>query len=428
MMPLILFAVFLVLLTLGLPIAFVLGVTALVMVGFYSSASLQMVPEVMYNSLDTFPLMAIPFFVIAAQFMVRGGTSRYLINATNCWVRHWWGGLAMVTVISCMIFGALCGSSVATALAIGVIVVPAMLEHGYPRPFALGVISAAGTIAIMIPHSIAMIIYGIMAEESIPRLFMAGFLPGVMQGTFYMIWIRFDAKRKNIGGAPKANWDETLRATYKAIPAFSLPVIILGGIYSGIVTVTEAAALGATAAIVISLFIYREVKLSQVIPITGEAMKSAGMIMFIICTAITVGNWVTEAGLPAKLVEIAKDMKLTAFGFLLAVNIVLLILGCLLEVVSIMLITLPIILPVINALGINLVHFGIVMTLNMEVALITPPVGLNLYVISGVGKAPLSETIKGVTPYILITIAQLALITYWPPYTLFLPNLILGAR
>jgi C4-dicarboxylate transporter DctM subunit len=428
MMTPLLFAVFLGLLALGLPIAFVLGVTAFIMIAFFSTASLQMVPEVMYNSLDTFPLMAIPFFVIAAQFMVQGGTSRYLINAANCWVRHWWGGLAMVTVISCMIFGALCGSSVATALAIGVIVVPAMMEHGYPRPFALGVISAAGTIAIMIPPSIAMIIYGIMADESIPRLFMAGLFPGVMQGVFYMLWIRFDAKRKGIGGAPKASWGETFQTSYKAIPAFCMPIIILGGIYSGIVTVTEAAALGAVAAIFISLFIYREVKPAQVISFTGDAMKSAGMIMFIICTAITVGNWLTEAGLPAKLVEVAKDLKLNAFTFLLTVNVALLLLGCLLEVVSIMLITLPIILPVLNALDINLIHFGIVMTLNMEVALITPPVGLNLYVISGVGKAPLAETIRGVTPFIFITIIQLLLITYWPPYTLFFPNLIMGAR
>ncbi|HEX7372282.1 MAG TPA: TRAP transporter large permease [Thermodesulfobacteriota bacterium] len=428
MTVLFLFLVFLGLLCLGLPIAFVLGVTAFIMIAFFSPAPLQMVPEVMYNSLDTFPLMAIPFFVIAAQFMLQGGTSRYLINAANCWVRHWWGGLAMVTVISCMIFGALCGSSVATALAIGVIVIPAMMEHGYPRPFALGIVSASGTIAIMIPPSIAMIIYGIMADESIPRLFMAGVLPGIMQGIFYMAWIRFDAKRKNIGGAPKAGWPETIRTTYKAIPAFSMPVIILGGIYSGFVTVTEAAALGAVAAVFISLFIYREVKPGQVIPLFGDAMKSAGMIMFIICTAITIGNWLTEAGLPASLVQIAKDMNLTAFWFLLSVNVALLILGCLLEVVSIMLITLPIILPVLNSLGINLIHFGIVMTLNMEIALITPPVGLNLYVISGVGKAPLAETIRGVTPYIFITIIQLALITYWPAYTLFLPNLIMGAR
>jgi C4-dicarboxylate transporter DctM subunit len=417
--------VFGVLLCLGLPIAFTLGITAMVMVALYSPAPMAMLPQVMYNSLDTFPLMAIPFFVIAAQFMVRGGTSRYLIEAANCYIRHWWGGLAMVTVLSCMIFGAICGSSVATALAIGVIVIPAMMQHGYPRPFALGVIAASGTIAIMIPPSIAMIIYGILAEESIPRLFMAGFLPGIMQGIFYMTWIRYDAKRKKIGGAPKATWRETIQATGKAAPALFLPFIILGGIYSGFATVTEAAALGSVVAIFISLFIYREVKPRELISIAGDSLKSAGMIMFIICTAITFGTWLTESGLPAKLVEIAKDMHLNAFWFLLAVNIALLILGCLLEVASIMLITLPIILPVIRALGIDLIHFGIVMTLNMEIALITPPVGLNLYVISGVAKASLAETIKGVTPYIIITIIQLALITYWPVYTLFLPNLLM---
>ncbi|MGQ9694591.1 MAG: TRAP transporter large permease [Thermodesulfobacteriota bacterium] len=413
------------LLCLGLPIAFTLGITAMVMIALYSPAPLMMLPEVMYNALDSFPLMAIPFFVIAAQFMVRGGTSKYLINAADCYVRHTWGGLAIVSVISCMIFGAICGSSVATALAIGVIIIPAMMRFGYPRPFAIGVVGAAGTVAIMIPPSVAMIIYGIMADESIPRLFIAGIMPGIMQGGFYILWISYDARRRKIGGAPKATIEETLKATAKALPAFSMPVVILGGIYSGIVTVTEAAALGAVLAMVISLFIYREVHFKEVIPITGEAMKSAGMIMFIISTAILFGNWLTEAGVPARLVELAKELKLTPFWFLLFVNIILLILGMFLEVVSVMLITLPIILPVIRMLGIDLIHFGIVMTVNMEIALITPPVGLNLYVISGIAKAPLTETVRGVFPFILLSIGQLALITYWPAYTLFLPNLLM---
>jgi C4-dicarboxylate transporter DctM subunit len=289
----------------------------------------------------------------------------------------------------------------------------------------MGVVEAAGTVAIMIPPSIAMIIYGIIAEESIPRLFIAGVLPGIMQGVFYILWISYDARRRKIGGAPKASLDESFRATIKALPAFSMPFIILGGIYSGVVTVTEAAALAAVVAIGISLFIYREVRLRQVVPLLAEAMKSAGMIMFIISTAILFGNWLTEAGIPAGLVELAKGLKLTPFWFLLFVNIILLILGMFMEVASVMLITLPIMLPVITMLGIDLIHFGIVMTLNMEIALITPPVGLNLYVIAGVAKAPLSEAISGVIPYIFITIVQLALITYWPAYTLFLPNLIM---
>ncbi len=424
-MILILILVFGGLLCLGLPIAFTLGITAMIMIALYSPAPLMMLPEVMYNALDSFPLMAIPFFVIAAQFMVRGGTSKYLINAADCYVRHTWGGLAIVSVISCMIFGAICGSSVATALAIGVIIIPAMIRFGYPRPFAVGVVGAAGTVAIMIPPSVAMIIYGIMADESIPRLFIAGIMPGIMQGGFYILWIWYDARRRKIGGASKATMEETLKATAKALPAFSMPVVILGGIYSGIVTVTEAAALGAVLAMIISLFIYREVHFTEVIPITAEAMKSAGMVMFIISTAIVFGNWLTEAGIPARLVELAKELKLTPFWFLLFVNIILLILGMFLEVVSVMLITLPIILPVIRMLGIDLIHFGIVMTVNMEIALITPPVGLNLYVISGIAKAPLAETIRGVFPFIILSIIQLALITYWPAYTLFLPNLLM---
>ncbi|OPY90306.1 MAG: Sialic acid TRAP transporter permease protein SiaT [Syntrophaceae bacterium PtaU1.Bin231] len=418
--------VFGILLLLGVPIAFTLGISAMVMLALYSPTGVAMVPDVMYNALDTFPLMALPFFVITAEFMVRGGSSRYLIDVANCLFKHHWGGLAIVTVVSCTFFGAICGSSVATAMAIGIIVVPAMMESGYPRTFSLGVVAAAGTIAIMIPPSGAMIIYGIVAEESIPRLFLAGFVPGVTQAILYILWIKYDSRRKNIARTPvKASWTETFQAVKKALPALSLPLIILGGIYTGLCTVTEAAGLSAVVAIFISVFVYREIPLGRVITVAGEAMRGAGMILFIISTAIVFGNWLTEAGLPARLVKYATDMKLNAFGFLLACNIILLFLGCFLEVVSTMLITLPILLPLVSALGIDLVHFGIMMTLNMEIALITPPVGLNLYVVSGVGKAPLQETIKGVTPYIVVTLIQLALVTYWPAYTLFVPNLLM---
>lgn len=414
------------LLVIGVPIVFTLGITAVVMLTFYSSTPLLMVPDVMYNALDTFSLMAIPFFVITAQFMVRGGASRYLIDVANCFFGHRWGGLAIVTVVSCTFFGTICGSSVATALAIGIIVIPAMIKNGYDRPFTLGVVAASGTVAIMIPPSTAMIIYGIIAEESVPRLFMAGLLPGLLQGVMYMLWIRYDAKRKNLARDPsKFTWRETTQAIRKALPALSVPVVVLGGIYSGVFTVTEAAALSAVMAILISVFVYGEVKPKEVISVAGSAMKNAGMIMFIICTAITFGNWITMAGLPAQLVQFAQEMHLGKLGFLFAVNLILLFLGCFLEVVSVMLITLPILIPVVKALGIDLVHFGIMMTLNMELALITPPVGLNLFVISGVARAPLPEVIRGVSPFLVITAIQLVLITYWPAYTLFLPSLLM---
>jgi C4-dicarboxylate transporter DctM subunit len=425
-MILVLALVFGILLCLGLPIAFTLGITAMVMIALYSPTPIMMLPEVMYNALDTFPLMAIPFFVTAAEFMVRGGTSRYLIDAANCYIGHKRGGLAIVAVVTCMFFAAICGSSVASALAIGVVVIPAMMRFGYTRSFASGVVAASGTMGIMIPPSIALIIYGIIAEESIPRLFLAGVTPGLLEGALYIAWIAWFSRRKGFGGGPRATLGETLRATGKASPALSLPFIVLGGIYSGFVTVTEAAALAAVVSILISLFIYRGVKLREIIPISAEAMKSAGMIMFIISTAIVVGNWLTESGMPARVVALITDLKLSPYLFLLFINIILLIMGMFLEVASIMLITLPIMLPVVRLLGIDPIHFGIVMTVNMELALETPPVGLNLFVISGVAKAPIWETIRGTFPFTCLGFIQLAIVTYWPDFCLFLPRLLMG--
>jgi len=418
--------IFFTLLCIGLPIFYVLGITAIVMIAFYSTTPLLMIPEVMYNSLYSFPLMAIPFFVMAAQFMLRGGTSKYLINAADSYVRHLRGGLAIVCVLSCMVFAAICGSSVATAMAMGVVIIPAMAARGYPRHFATGVVASSGTMGIMIPPSVALILYGIIAEESIPRLFLAGFLPGMLEATLYILWISYYSKKHSFTGGDKASFREIAAATYKALPAFAMPVIVLGGLYSGIFTVTEAASLAAVTAIVVSLLIYREVKITELIPISADAMKSAGMIMAIISTAIVFGNWITEAGVPARLVQLAVDINLSPVMFLLFINIFLLFLGMFLEVVSIMLITLPVILPVIRHLGIDPIHFGIIMTVNMEVALITPPVGLNLYVLSGVSRAPLSEVVRGAFPFVILGFVEIIIITYWPAFSLFLPNFFMG--
>jgi len=418
--------VFGILICLGVPIVFTLGITAMVMLAFYSPTPLMMLPEVMYNALDTFPLIAIPFFVTAAQFMVRGGTSRYLVEAASCYVGHLRGGLAIVAVVSCMFFAAICGSSVASALAIGMIVISAMIHFGYSRSFAMGVVAASGTMGIVIPPSVALILYGIIAEESIPRLFLAGVMPGLLEGALYIAWIAYYSRRKGYGGGPRSTLPETLRATGKAIPALSLPFIVLGGIYGGFVTVSEAAALAAIAAIIVSVFIYREVKPSQIIPISAEAMRSAGMIMFIISTAIVFGNWLTESGIPAGVVAMVTDLKLSPYLFLFFINLFLLFMGMFLEVASILLITLPILLPLIGVVGIDPIHFGILMIVNMELALETPPVGLNLFVISSVAKAPLWETIKGTFPFTCLGFIQLGIVTYWPDFSLFLPRLLMG--
>lgn len=425
-MVIVFFVVFFLLLMSGIPIVFVLGLTSLVMLFFFSTTPLLMIPEIMYNSLASFPLMAIPFFVIAAEFMSKGGASRRLIDAANSVVGALPGGLAIVCVLTSMIFAAICGSSVATALSMGVIIIPAMMQRGYSQMFSVGLVAASGTMGILIPPSIPLILYGIIADESIPRLFMAGFLPGFLQGSLYIGWILYYSKKNRFRGSNPQTILEMLTAIGKALPALSLPVIVIGGIYSGFVTVTEAAALGAVAALTISLVIYKEFKFREVIMITGNSIKSAGMIMFIISTAIVFGTWLTQAGIPAAAVELLKEWNLQWWAFLLAVNVILLIMGMFLEVVSIMLITLPILLPMAQAFGIDLVHFAIIITVNMELALITPPVGLNLYVLSNVSQASLSTVCRGVTPFVLLSLIHLGLVTYWPPLTLILPRLLLG--
>ena len=417
--------IFIILLLSGLPIAFVLGISTLFMLLLFSSTPLIMIPDVMYNALNSFTLMAIPFFVIGAQFMLKGGTSKYLIRAANCYVSHFWGGLAIVCVIGCMIFAAICGSSVATALAMGVIVIPEMIKRGYPRSFATGVVAASGTMGAMIPPSLGLILYGVLTGESIPRLFLAGVMPGLLEGGLYIAWIYIFSRKMHYRGAERATAKETIDATVKALPALSLPVIVLGGIYSGVVTVTEAAALAAVASLIISLFIYREVKVKDVIPAAAEAMMSAGMIMFIISTAHLFGHWVTEAQIPAKLVQLFSEMNLSPILFLLFINILLLIFGTFLEAISITLITVPILLPVLLHLGIDPIHFGIILTVNMEVGCITPPVGLNLFVLSGATRTPLSEIIKGAFPFVLIGLIQIAIITYVPRFVLFFPDLVM---
>ncbi|WP_299980831.1 TRAP transporter large permease [Desulfobacula sp.] len=418
--------IFSLLLCSGMPIFLTLGLTSITMLIFFSHVPAVMVPEVMYNSLGGFTLLAIPFFTVAAQFMTQGGVSRHLINAINCYVGHWRGGLAIACVFTCMFFAAICGSSVATALSIGIIVVPAMAQRGYSLSFATGVVASSGTMGIMIPPSISLILFGIITEQSIPRLFLGGVLPGILEGGLYIAWICYYARRKNYGGSKKVSFKKATSTTLKALPALSLPIIVLGGIYSGIVTVTEAAALAAGAAIIVALFIYREVKFNNILNVFADGMKSAGMIMIIIASASVFGHWITHAGIPAQLVTNVKSLNLQPWMFLLFCNFLFLFLGMFLEVVSIMLITLPILLPTIIELGIDPIHFGVMMVVNMEVALITPPVGLNLFVLSGVANVPLKEVVRGAFPFMLLGLLEIALVTYIPEIVTFLPNLLMG--
>lgn len=417
--------VFLVLLAAGLPIFLVLGISAGVLTAAEGRPLVGIAQKIL-DELNSPTLVAVPFFVMAANFMLRGGISKALIDVSNAWLGRLHGGLGVVTVAACMLFAAICGSSVATALAIGTIMIPAMVDKGYARPFALGLVGAAGTLGILIPPSLPLILYGILAEQSIPRLFLAGVVPGLLQALIFALWVMWHARSHGYprqAAAPRALF---VRVNLIALPALAVPLVIAVGIYGGLVTVTEAAALAALVALAVSLLVYRGFGWGEVFGVVGDSVKNAAVVMLIVATALAFGQWVTESGLPARLVEAMSGLGLTAWQFLLIINVVLLVLGMFLEVASIMLITLPILVPLLGPLGIDPVHFAVVMTINMEIALITPPVGLNLYVIAGVAKAPIGEAIRGTTPFLVLLLLLLVAVTYVPALSLWLPGLVYG--
>lgn len=410
----------------GMPIFLVLGTCAAVLY-FVSGQEMIGVAQVVIDNLNSSTLMSLPLFVMAATFMRQGGVARALVDLSAAWLGGIRGSLGLVTVVACTLFAAICGSSVATALAMGTILLPAMLERGYPRSFALGVIGASGTIGIVIPPSLALILYGIVAEQSVPRLFLAGILPGLLQASAFFAWVWYDARRRRFPIEPALPFGERITVTVRALPALAVPVVVLVGIYGGIVTVTEAAAIAAVVALLVSLVFYRGFHWTQTLQVTADAVKSAGTIMLIVATALAFGHWMTESGVPAQLVTWTLSHHLATWEFLLAINVLLLVLGCFLEVVATLLLVLPILAPALQPLGVDPVHFSIIFTHNMEIALVHPPVGLNLYVLSTISDAPVGEVIRGILPFLFLLLAVLMIITYVPPLTMWLPQAIYGS-
>jgi C4-dicarboxylate transporter DctM subunit len=380
----------------------------------------------MIDQLNSSTLMSLPLFVMAAAFMRRGGVAQALVDLSAAWLGGIKGSLGLVAVVSCALFAAISGSSVATALAMGTILLPAMIERGYPRSFALGVLGASGTIGVVIPPSLALILYGIVTEQSVPRLFLAGILPGVLQASAFFVWVLWYARRKNFPAEPPLPAAERLRVTWRGLPAMAVPAVVLTGIYGGFMTVTESAAMAAVTSLLVSLLVYRGFRWTQTLDVIAEALSSAGVIMLIIATALVFGHWMTGSGVPARIVEFTTHQGFSTWEFLLAMNVMLLVIGCFLEVVSTLLLVMPILAPVLMPLGIDPVHFGIIFTHNMEVGLVHPPVGLNLYVLSTISDAPIGEVIRGILPFLVILLLVLGLITYWPEMTLWLPDLVFG--
>lgn len=418
-MIILLLSIFVVLMLLRVPIAISLASSTMVVL-MLSDFNMNMMPQRIFTALDSFPMMAIPGFVLAGVLLARGGISKYLIEALRAWVGHLPGGLAVVTILACMIFAAISGSSPATAAAIGSIMIPAMVNAGYDKKYSMGLVAASGTLGILIPPSIPLIIYGITAEESIGKLFMAGIIPGLLLGGVLVASAIFYAVKNGYGKGKVATWGERGKKSLKAIWGAFLPFLILGSIYSGIVTPTESAVIAVFYGIIVSVFIYRELHWRDVRPIIVESINITAMIFLIIGAASLFGLYLTNAQIPYHIGEWIANSEVNKWVFMIIVNIMFFVMGMFLEAVSIILITLPILLPMLKHFDINLVHFAIIMTINMELGMITPPVGLNLFVVSGIAKEKLGQVVKGVIPFIVLMVLVLILVILVPELSLWL--------
>jgi C4-dicarboxylate transporter, DctM subunit len=425
MLTLLFLLLFFGLLAAGMPIFLVLGMCAGIL---YIATGQPLIgaAQMVINKLNSTTLMALPLFVMAAAFMRSGGVAKALVDVATAWLGGIRGSLGLVTVVACTLFAAICGSSVATALAMGTILVPAMIERGYPRSFALGVVGASGTIGIVVPPSLALILYGIVAEQSVPRLFLAGVLPGLLQAAAFALWVLYYARKHNFPIEPVLPLAQRLRVTGRAIPALAVPLVVTVGIYGGVVTVTEAAALSAAVALLVSLICYRGFHWTETLRVITDGIRSAATIMLIVATALAFGHWMTESGIPNQLVNFVIGHHFATWQFLLIINGLLLVLGCFLEVTATLLLVLPILAPALVPLGVDPVHFSIIFTHNMEIGLVHPPVGLNLFVLSTISSASIGEVIRGILPFLVLLLIVLAIITYVPILTLWLPNAVFG--
>ncbi|MES0872095.1 TRAP transporter large permease [Pseudovibrio sp. SCP19] len=448
------------LLLIGAPIAIALGLSSVLYIALFSHDSMSSVTIQMFNASQNFTLLAIPFFILASSFMSTGGVARRIVNfavATVGWVR---GGLAMAGVLACMIFAALSGSSPATVVAIGTIAIAAMRQAGYSKEFAAGIIANAGTLGILIPPSIVMVVYAAATNVSVGRMFLAGVIPGIVAGLMLMVTIYFIARKKNLAALPfpsmKVLWTTFAEAAF----GMFLIVIILGGIYAGVFTPTEAAAVAAVYACLIALFIYRDMgplkdkkwrkpgeNLIEAVgrnigllvlyffpaffhrdtrKVLVESGKTTIMLMFIIVNALLFAHTLTAERIPQIITDWMIGAGFNWFTFLIAVNIILLIGGQFMEPSGLLLIVAPVVFPIAIELGVDPIHLGIIMVVNMEIGMITPPIGLNLFVTSGITGMSLVQVVRAAAPFVMVLLVFLVLVTYLPWLSTALPTYMMG--
>jgi C4-dicarboxylate transporter, DctM subunit len=408
----------------GMPISISLGLTVLIFVFTLTEVPIDAVALKLFTGIERFEIMAVPFFILAGAFLTHGGVARRMIDFATAVVGHWHGGLALAGIVACAMFALVCGSSVATVVAIGSIVLPEMVRRGYPMSFGAGVITVAGSLGILMLPSIPKVIYAISTNTSIGALFVAGVLPGTLLTIMLCVVTWYIARKRDYPRMEKATWLQAWRAFRESIWGLMLVVIIIGGIYSGIFTATEAAAMAAVYSFFISVYVYKALKLSDVPRVLLTAANMSAMLLYIITNAVLFSFVLTNENIPYALADWILAQNLGPVGFLLVVNLLLLMAGNFMEPSSIILIMAPILFPAAKRLGIDPVHFGIVIDVNMEVGLCHPPVGLNLYVASTIARMGITELTIAVLPWLATMLVFLVVVTYWPELTLWLPRVL----
>ncbi|MCX5735699.1 MAG: TRAP transporter large permease [candidate division NC10 bacterium] len=419
-----LFCSFCGLMAVSVPIGISMGLASMAAILYKGGMPLTILAQKMFTGLDSFPLLAVPFFILAGCFMGTGGISARLVRFASVLVGHVRGGLAHVVIVGTIFFSGVSGSSAADTAAIGSIMIPSMVKRGYPRPLSTAIVAAAGGMGVNIPPCIIMVLYGIAANVSIGYLFAAGFIPGFISGLALMVMVYFIAKRDGLPKETKASLREMLIAARDAVPPLLMPVIILGGILSGVFTATESAVIAVVYGVVLSMCVYRELHVRDVPRILVTSAKLTGMVMLVVGMSTTFAWIVTVERVPQMITEWILAATQNPWVFLLFTNVLMLIVGMFIDATPAMITFTPILFPIAQKLGIDPVHFGIVMVTNLGVGFVTPPVGSCLFVASAIGETTIDEVFKPLLPFLAVMVVALILITYWPGMTLFIPRLL----
>jgi C4-dicarboxylate transporter, DctM subunit len=418
----IIFGLLIALMLTGMPISIALGLTVLTFLFTMTQIPIESVGLKLFTGIERFEIMAIPFFILAGNFLTHGGVARRMIDFAASMVGHWHGGLGIAGIVACAMFALVCGSSVATVVAIGSIVLPEMVKRGYPMEFGAGIITVAGSLGILMLPSIPKVIYAISTNTSIGALFVAGLLPGILLTIMLGGVTWYLARKRGYPRMPKASWRARWKAFRESLWGLMLVVIIIGGIYSGVFTATEAAAMSAVYAFFVSVFVYKALPLRNLRKVLLTSANMSAMLLYIVTNAALFSFILTNENIPHALADwiIAEDFG--PIGFLMLANLLLLMAGNFMEPSSIILIMAPILYPAAVTLGINPVHLGILIDANMEVGLCHPPVGLNLYVASGISRLGITQLTKAVWPWLLTMLIFLVIVTYWPELSIWLPQ------